>query len=71
MIELNVKQRTLNLDVAEEILQKRRDSWIPSAPVAGRGYVSMFIKHVQQADRGCDFDFLIGGSGSVVTRDSH
>ncbi|HUX94580.1 MAG TPA: IlvD/Edd family dehydratase [Bacteroidales bacterium] len=71
MIELNVKERTLNLGVSEEVLRKRRDTWIPSAPAAGRGYVSMFIKHVQQADKGCDFDFLIGGSGSVVMRDSH
>jgi L-arabonate dehydrase len=31
----------------------------------------MFIKHVEQADKGCDFDFLKGGSGSVVQRDLH
>ena len=71
IIELNVKERSLNLDVSEEILQTRRDSWTPPAPVAARGYVSMFIQHVQQADKGCDFDFLAGGSGSVVMRDSH
>jgi dihydroxy-acid dehydratase len=71
MIELNVKKRSLILDVPEEVLNKRRDSWNPPDPVAGRGYVSMFIRHVEQADKGCDFDFLKGGSGSVVTRDSH
>jgi len=26
---------------------------------------------VQQADKGADLDFLVGNSGSVVTRDSH
>jgi dihydroxy-acid dehydratase len=31
----------------------------------------MFIEHVEQADKGCDFDFLIGGSGSEVSRDLH
>ncbi|HEY1314883.1 MAG TPA: hypothetical protein VGE92_13460, partial [Steroidobacteraceae bacterium] len=27
--------------------------------------------HVQQADRGCDLDFLTGASGSTVERESH
>jgi L-arabonate dehydrase len=71
MIELNVYERLLVLDVPEEVLQKRKDAWIRPAPVADRGYVSMFIRHVQQADQGCDFDFLKGGSGSVVLRDLH
>jgi dihydroxy-acid dehydratase len=71
MIELNVRKRTLTLEVPEEELQKRKASWVPPLAVAGRGYVSMFVQHVEQADKGCDFDFLKGGSGSVVTRDSH
>jgi L-arabonate dehydrase len=71
MIELNVPERSLLLDVPEEVLQKRKNGWTPPAPVAERGYVSMFIRHVQQADQGCDFDFLKGGSGSVVLRDLH
>jgi L-arabonate dehydrase len=29
------------------------------------------VKHVQQADKGADLDFLVGKSGSQVTRDSH
>jgi L-arabonate dehydrase len=71
IIELNVKTRSLILDVPQEVLKKRKDSWIPAEPVASRGYVKMFIQHVEQADKGCDFDFLRGGSGSVVLRDSH
>jgi L-arabonate dehydrase len=31
----------------------------------------MFISHVEQADKGCDFDFLKGGSGSSISRDLH
>ena len=34
-----------------------------------RKIVKMFIEHVEQADKRCDFDFLIGGSGSKVSRD--
>jgi L-arabonate dehydrase len=71
MIELNVKERSLNLDVTEEELKNRRNSWIPPDPVASRGYVNMFIHNVEQADKGCDFGFLKGGSGSVVLRDLH
>jgi len=26
---------------------------------------------VMQADQGCDLDFLVGASGSVVDRESH
>ena len=36
-----------------------------------RGYVNMYIRHVMQAHEGADFDFLRGGSGSEVKRDSH
>jgi dihydroxy-acid dehydratase len=71
MIELDVKNRSLNLDVPEEELQKRRAAWTRPKPRAERGYVKMFIEHVQQADEGCDFDFLIGGSGTEVLRDLH
>lgn len=71
IIELNVEKRSLTLLVPEEELKKRRSAWISPKPAAERGYVSMFIKHVEQADKGCDFDFLKGGSGSVVLRDLH
>ena len=71
MIELDVKNRILNLEVPEEELQKRRALWIRPNPRAERGYVKMFIEHVEQADKGCDFDFLKGGSGSQVLRDLH
>ncbi|MGB8491886.1 MAG: dihydroxy-acid dehydratase, partial [Bacteroidales bacterium] len=71
IIDLNLEKRSLMLMVPDEELQKRRRAWIPPEPVARRGYVSMFIEHVEQADKGCDFDFLKGGSGSVVLRDLH
>lgn len=71
MIELDVKNRRIHLDVSDEELTKRRALWKTPDPVATRGYVSMYINHVQQADRGADLDFLVGKSGSQVTRDSH
>ncbi len=71
MIELDVEKRSLSLLVTEEELKKRRSVWTAPKPIAERGYVSMFVKHVEQADKGCDFDFLRGGSGSLVPRDLH
>jgi L-arabonate dehydrase len=70
-IELDVENRSLKLNVPDDELRKRREAWIPPKPTADRGYVKMFINHVEQADKGCDFDFLKGGSGSVVQRDLH
>ncbi len=70
-IELDVKNRTLHLDISDEELKSRKDNWIPPKPVATRGYVKMYIEHVEQADKGADLDFLIGGSGSKVERDLH
>lgn len=70
-IEVDVPNRRLHLDVSDEELDQRRKVWKPLPPVTNRGYVKMFLDHVQQADKGMDLDFLQGSSGSEVTRDSH
>jgi L-arabonate dehydrase len=71
VIELDVTNRKLSLHVSDEELNKRKQYWKPLAPLADRGYVSMYVKHVEQASQGADLDFLKGNSGSEVTRDSH
>jgi dihydroxy-acid dehydratase len=71
MIELNVKDRTLTLHVSDEELSERREKWTPLKPASDRGYVDLFVNNVQQADQGCDFKFLKGGSGKEVLRDLH
>jgi dihydroxy-acid dehydratase len=71
MIELNVPQRKLHLQVSDEELERRRAAWTAPQPAASRGYVSLYIKHVEGSDKGADLDFLKGSSGSTVTRDSH
>lgn len=71
LITLDVKQRTLTLQVKEEELAARRKKWAPPKPASDRGYVHLFINHVEQADQGCDFGFLKGGSGHEVSRDLH
>ncbi len=71
MIELDVDARTLTLDISDEELARRKSAWKAPAPKADRGYVRLFLDHVQQADTGVDFDILRGGSGSNVERDLH
>ncbi len=58
MIEVDIPARTINLLVDEAELAKRRESWAPPADTVGRGYQWMSARHIQQADKGCDFDFL-------------
>jgi dihydroxy-acid dehydratase len=70
IIELDVPARKLHLEVSEAELAKRRAAWTaPESPK--RGYYKLYVEHVQQADKGADLDFLVGGSGTTVTRDSH
>lgn len=70
-ITLDVPARTLTLDVPDAELDRRRTAWQPPTPTAGRGYVGLYVEHVLQADRGADLDFLVGGSGDAVPRQSH
>ncbi|HYC86158.1 MAG TPA: IlvD/Edd family dehydratase [Chryseosolibacter sp.] len=71
MIELDVKNRRLHLDVSDDELERRRKLWKRPELAADRGYVNLYVRHVQQADQGADLDFLAGRSGSKVSRDSH
>jgi len=70
MIALDVPKRMLQLEVEDNILAARRAKWtLP--PLPGRGWLRLYVEHVQQADKGADLDFLVGNSGANVARDSH
>ena len=71
MITLDVAARRLHLHVSDEELATRRAAWTPPKPHASRGYQKLYIDHVLQADRGVDFDFLVGRTGSPVPRYNH
>jgi dihydroxy-acid dehydratase len=70
-IELDVPARRLQLLVSEEELQKRRAAWTPPPPRATRGYVKLYIDHVNQAHEGADLDFLVGSSGHDAPPGTH
>ncbi|MDJ0609515.1 MAG: IlvD/Edd family dehydratase [Kiloniellales bacterium] len=71
MIELDVEGRKLHLDVSEEEIARRRAAWVPPEEPTGRGWARLYHDHVNQADQGCDLDFLVGGSGAPIPRESH
>lgn len=71
LITLDVPNRSLTVAVSAEEMERRKQQLNSPPPAAGRGYVSLYINHVQQAHLGADMDFLRGSSGGEVTRDSH
>jgi dihydroxy-acid dehydratase len=71
LIELDVPNRRLDLIVNEAELDRRRAAWQPAPPAFDRGYAKLYTEHVLGAERGADFDFLVGNSGAKVAREMH
>jgi dihydroxy-acid dehydratase len=61
IIELDVPARRLTLHVPDAELARRRADWRPPAPKYQRGYGALYLRHMTQANDGCDFDFLERG----------
>jgi len=61
MIELNVPGRRLDLILEPQVLEQRKAAWKPPPQRYARGYTSLFLQRVKQADEGCDLDFLEHG----------
>jgi dihydroxy-acid dehydratase len=66
MITLDVDARTIDLDISDVDMATRRAAWQAPQPNYERGYGWMFSKHIQQANEGCDFDFLRSDFGAPV-----
>ena len=60
-IALDVPARELELRVSEADLAARRQAWRPPAARFSRGYGALYARHITQADKGCDFEFLEAG----------
>jgi len=73
IIEFNGPERTLNVQLTDSELAERRRVWEKNrvASTYTRGYAKLYIDTVQQANKGADLDFLVGSSGSEVSRESH
>ncbi len=61
VIELDIAARRLHLHVPDDELDERRAEWRQPAPKYVRGYGALYLRHITQANEGCDFDFLEAG----------
>lgn len=66
IVSIDVATRSIRMEVSEEELARRRAAWTPPPARFERGYGWVFTKHIQQADQGCDFDFLRTDFGAPV-----
>lgn len=66
VIELDVPARRLTVRLSEAELARRRAAWVAPPPRYERGYGWVYARHVEQADKGCDFDFLRSDFGGPV-----
>jgi L-arabonate dehydrase len=70
MITLDVPKRLVRVEVDDATLAARKEQWT-APPLPERGWKRLYVKHVMQADKGCDLDFLVGSGGAAVARDTH
>jgi dihydroxy-acid dehydratase len=72
-ISLDVRGRRLDLDVPADELDARtpNEATVNGYAKPRRGWERLYVDHVMQADTGADLDFLVGSSGSKVSRESH
>jgi L-arabonate dehydrase len=71
IISLDVAEGTLNVDLSDKEIAERKRQLAAQTDMATRGYVYLYQQHVEQAHLGADLDFLKGGSGSEIHKDSH
>ncbi|NYT25040.1 dihydroxy-acid dehydratase [Alcaligenaceae bacterium] len=66
LVSIDIPARTLDMQVGDEELARRRAEWKAPAPKFERGYGWMFSRHISQADQGCDFDYLTREFGEAA-----
>ncbi|MGK2241665.1 MAG: L-arabonate dehydrase, partial [Rhodococcus sp. (in: high G+C Gram-positive bacteria)] len=71
LIELDVARGVLRVLVDDDELARRLEALPPRVQKSTSGYQRLFVDHVMQADRGVDFDFLVGRRGTEVHGDNH
>lgn len=57
--------------VDADTITYRRLASVAPPPVASCGYTRHFLERVQQANRSCEFDCLIGSTGDSFGRYTH
>ena len=67
LIELDVPGRKLELKISGAEMATRRAAWTPPPAHYTRGFGVLYLKHIKQANEGCDFDFLEEGAANDKT----
>ncbi|MEG1281831.1 MAG: L-arabinonate dehydratase [Comamonas sp.] len=67
LISVDVRARSIHVDISDEELARRRAQWQAPAPRFERGYGAMFSEHILQANEGCDMDFLLTQRGASAS----
>ena len=70
IVTLDVPGRVLRMEVSDDELKRRKAAWTPPKPFYPRGFGAIYVRHVTQADQGCDFDFLTA-DGKVPEPEIH
>ncbi len=68
IVLLDAAARRIEVDLDAAEMARRRTELVLPPPPYERGYGRMFAEHVQQADKGVDFDFLVGRSGTPPSK---
>ncbi len=66
IVSIDVEARSIRMEVSDEELARRRAEWTQPPVRYERGYGWVYTKHIQQANEGCDFDFLRTDFGAPV-----
>jgi dihydroxy-acid dehydratase len=73
VVILDVHARQLDIDISSEELAARSPDTATVSAYAQplRGWERLYVETVQQANSGADLDFLLGSTGSAISRESH
>ncbi|HEV3274705.1 MAG TPA: IlvD/Edd family dehydratase [Candidatus Dormibacteraeota bacterium] len=73
VVILDVDARRLDIDISSEELAARSPDTATVSAYAQplRGWERLYVETVQQANTGADLDFLLGSTGSAISRESH
>lgn len=71
IIVLDVENRSIDVEAPDFLSRTPNVATTSAFAAPKRGWERLYIDHVLGADTGADLDFLVGSSGSDVTRESH
>lgn len=71
VIVLDVENRRIDVEAPDFLDRTPSEAMTSAFAAPKRGWERLYIDHVLGADTGADLDFLVGSSGSEVSRESH